>query len=533
MTHADAGFPAKDLLSPMKRPLALPAAAIALGILAASSWRLSPGLTLAAGVVSVLLLIARRQSNRALAALIFTSVFLLGAARYGQYTRVDPLDISRIAAFRYATAEGVVEADPEVRGRSARLTVSVSRLRVGEEWTPATGSVQVSQFVTQGGARLSLPKYGDQVAFHGRLMPPDEPTNPGGFSYREYLARQRIYSVMYLRSHGDIRVIGSGHSNLVVRLAGRIRDYVSASLERQMPAPESGIAAGMALGTYSTLPDEIFDNFSRTGTLHLLAASGFNCAVIMLCAIYVFRRLRLLRRWAYSAAIPTLVLYMLVVGAKPSIIRATIMASLLALGYVFRRVSDPLNVLFAAALVVLAWMPTDLFDVGFQLSFVAVAAIILAIPALQPWVERIFRADRSRPKSLGERLARRAGRDVTEAVCATVAATLGTLPITAQYFNQVSLVSIPVNAAVAMLAPAVFVVSLIAPATEVIPFVGHVVATIDLALVRAMLFAVNEFGSLSWSAISVTSPGLLGAAGYYVIVGAGIAHLSRQAHKLH
>jgi competence protein ComEC len=463
--------------------------------------------------------------------LIFASTFMLGGARYGQYTSVDPLDVSRIAAFRYVTAEGVVQADPEVRGRSARLAVAVNKVRVGRTWTPATGSVLVSQYITPEVTRLALPKYGDRVLFRGRITPPAEPTNPGDFSYRDYLARQRIYSVTYIRGRDELRVVGGGCRNPLVTLAGTIRDRVSTSLKRQMPSPESGIAAGMALGTYATLPDEIFDNFQRTGTLHLLAASGFNCAVIMLCAIYVFRRFRLLRRWAYSAAIPILILYMLVVGPKPSIVRATIMASLLALAYVFRRVSDPLNVLFAAALVILAWRPTDLFDVGFQLSFAAVLAIILAIPALQPWVKRISGSNISRPRSPVEKISRWAAGNVTEAVCATVAATLGTLPITAQYFNQVSLVSIPVNAAVAMLAPPVFVISLIAPATEVIPLVGQVVAFVDVALVRAMLLVVNDFGSLSWSSVSLTSPGPCGAAGYYVIVGAAIAHLSRQAHR--
>lgn len=530
MANTDTQHTMVQPASPLKRPLALPAAAVALGILTAEYYRLSPGMTLAAGAVSVALLIVRRHNVRAIAAMIFVSVFLLGAVRYGQYTKIDPTDISRVAAFRYSTAEGVVDAAPEIRGHSARMTVGVSGVKLDNRWSRATGRIQVSRYLAQG-ERVALPGYGDRVIFHARVMPPAEPNNPGGFSYREYLARQRVFAVAQLQDRTGLKVIGVGRGNPAVALAGHIRDYVSSSLRRQLPTSESGIAAGMALGTYSTLPDEIFDNFQRTGTLHLLAASGFNCAIIVFCILFAFQRLHLPKRWAYTTAIPILILYMLVVGTQPSIVRATIMASLLALAYVLRRISDPLNILFAAALVILAWTPTDLFDVGFQLSFAAVLAIILVIPAIKPWVERISGPTTTRPKSPAERATRWVGTNLTEAVCATIAATLGTLPITAQCFNQVSLVSIPVNAAVAMLASPVLILSLVVPVVAGIPMIGQAVATADVAVIRAMLSVVNGFGSLSWSSISISSPGPFGAAGYYVIVGAAIAGLSRQTRK--
>jgi competence protein ComEC len=530
MANTDAQHTTVHSASPLKRPLALPAAALALGILTAEYYPLTPGLTLSAGAVSIAVLILRRHSFRTITVLVFVSVFLLGAARYAQYTTIDPTDVSRVATFRYSTVEGVVDADPEIRGQSARMIVGVSAVKLGNRWIRATGNVQVSQYLAQG-ERMALPKYGDRVIFHGRITSPAEPNNPGGFSYREYLARGRIYAVAQLKDRDDLGITGRGRHNPALALAGRVRDHISASLGRQMPEPESGIAAGMALGTYSTLPDEIFDNFQRTGTLHLLAASGFNCAIIVFCMLFVFRRLHLPKRWAYTAAIPTLILYMLIVGTKPSIVRATIMASLLALAYVLRRISDPLNILFAAALVILAWTPTDLFDVGFELSFAAVLAIILAIPAIKPWVERIASPTMSRPRSRVERATRWIGGNLTEAVCATIAATLGTLPITAQCFNQVSLVSIPVNAAVAMLASPVLILSLIAPVVAGIPMVGQAVASADVAVIRVMLSVVNGFGSLSWSSISIGSPGPFSSTGYYVIVGVAVAHLSRQAHK--
>ncbi|MDO8588479.1 MAG: ComEC/Rec2 family competence protein [Armatimonadota bacterium] len=517
-------------LSPLKRPLFMPAAAFALGIVAAEYVRAPAGSVVALGVISVVLLL-RKPRPAWFLVIVLTAVFFSGFARYQNYTRIDPSDVSLAAPDHYVTAVGVVTSDPEIRERSTRLTVRVSRVRMGRNWRTVSGNLLVSLYGSSHALRTNLPNYGDSVRFSGWATLPPEPTNPGVFSYRSYLARQGVHTVLYLRRSGRIETLRHGSNCSVTAVAARARRSVSASLERLMPKRYAGIAEGMALGTYATLPDDAFENFSRTGTLHLLAASGFNCAVIMVCALYLFRALRLQKRWAYAAAVPAVIFYMLVVGAKPSIVRAAIMAGLLAGAYILRRVSDPLNALFAAALVILAIRPTDIFDVGFQLSFAAVAAIVLLIPTLQRWMDLLFSPPAPPPRrSKIDTVARWLARRTTEAVAATIAATLGTAPITAHYFNQVSLVSIPANAAVALLAPPIFVLSLFAPAVAVIPWLGQAVGTVDAFLIRLMLLAVNGLGSPSWSCLPVSSPGLLGSAGYYLIAGCVFVYASRKTY---
>lgn len=512
-----------------KRPLALPAIAVALGILAGEHGLLPATVAVVVTIALLIALISHRPGPAIALALILIAGFLLGSARYTRYTRVDSMDISNVAPFKQATVVGVLQDDPDIRAHSARMIVAVSRAKVNGKWKSATGNLLGIRLGSGKAFREKLPKYGDRVVLYGQVVLPSEPRNPGEFSYKDYYARQRIYSEMFLRSQKQMRVIGHNAGNAPMTFASGIRRHMHESINRRISRNHAGIAAGMALGTYAALRDDVFTAFSRTGTLHLLAASGFNCAVLAYCVWYVTRVTKQRRRWSRAAAVPIFLLYMLVVGLKASIVRATIMASLLALGNVFRRVSDPLNVLFAAVLIILAWRPTDLFDIGFQLSFAAVVAIILFLPILRPWIEKAFRTDvlPGGRSSLG-RTIRGGATHVTEAVAATFAATLGTLPITAHYFNQASIVSPLVNAAVALLAPPIFVFSLALPAVSGVPILGQTVGFVDQAMVWLMLKVVTGFSSLSWSCLPVSSPGALGAAGYYLVMGSGLVYLSRK-----
>ena len=514
--------------SALRRPLFPLAAAFALGILTAECAAPPAAPAVVVGMFALVLLLVRKSRSHAALLLVCAAVFCAGTARYRLYTKIEPNDVSGLVGPRDATVIGVVAADPETSGQSSRLVIRVDRAAVGGRWAPAAGSLLARVYNSAAGSRLRVPGYGSRILIRGRLVTPPEPTNPGAFSYRAYLARQRIYCMVYVRHPGQIKAMGAGGRNLAVALAGSVRRGMGASIKRLMPQPQAAIAEGMALGTYATLPDEVFDGFSRTGTLHLLAASGFNCAVIFGAVLLLFRLLRLPRRWGYFAAIPALVFYMLLVGAKPSIVRATIMALMLALAYVLGRPPDGLNVLSAAALVVLGLQPTDLFDVGFQLSFAAVLAIILVLPVMQPLGAKIYDPEPVRPRRLSrpEAAGRLLVKSIVEAAMCTAAATLGTLPITAAYFNQLSIVSVPVNAAVALLAPPVFVIGLFAPVFAAIPILGQAIAWTGFAAITAMLAVVNWFAAPPWACLAWRSPGIVGAGGYYLALGAAAAYVS-------
>ncbi|MGB9619738.1 MAG: ComEC/Rec2 family competence protein, partial [Armatimonadota bacterium] len=176
---------------------------------------------------------------------------------------------------------------------------------------------------------------------------------------------------------------------------------------------------------------------------------------------------------------------------------------------------------FIAALVILIIDPANLFDVGFQLSFASVWAIIRVSPilgakSLLNWAGLVEPGPQAR---LGVRFVlRKLGGVLGATAVATLAVTLVTAPVVAYYFNYVSLVSIPANMAVEFGVPVVFAVGFLSPVGAHFGFLGSLLGYVGDTTARAMLSVVDTLGDLRWSAVSVESPGVLAILGYYVIL---------------
>ena len=192
-----------------------------------------------------------------------------------------------------------------------------------------------------------------------------------------------------------------------------------------------------------------------------------------------------------------------------------------------RRVPNLTNLFFTAGLILLAINPSDLFEVGFQLSFVSVGALIYVCPILEKLLAlsvRSSRARRKRRKWYMPWIEKAAG-GAAAAVVATTAITLVTSPLVAYYFNYFSLVSIPANIATAAIVPLIFVDALLSAVFAPIAAVGQAVGFLGTIVTRMMLAVVDYFGSLSHAAVSVPSPSLLAMLGYYTVLIAGLGYL--------
>lgn len=512
----------------LKRPLFLIAVAFTLGIMVSGVVHLPLPITLAAVGFGCVIAIALRKPTLA----ILLVIVGFGCIRYEACVSPAADDVSNFIRSRPTAVLGRVESDVDLREDRAMLTLAVRSVRIGARNVPASGLLQVSLYRPEDDPEWQTPSYGDVIFLHSRISKPSTASNPGFFSWRDYLARQRIYAVAYVRNPKQVEKLASAPSNPVLAVALRTKRIISASIMRAMPSDEGSVVLGMDLGTYTTLPDSLLSNFQRTGTLHLLAASGFNCAVLVVVFGFLFIRvLKIKKQYAHIALIAVLIFYLMMVGAKPSIVRATIMAVLLLLGTVFNRPADTLNLLFGAGLVILAINPSDIFDIGFQLSFAAVLALILVLPAIEATTKRfgIDPGRRSRKAGLVLKASAFMIREGWQALTATVAATLGTLPLSAQYFNQLSLVSFVVNAIVAATVLPIFVVGLLIPVLSPLPVVGSVLAAVGTGITRFTLASINWFGDLTYSCLSVQSPGVIGVIGYYVILAAVLTYVHSKA----
>jgi len=325
---------------------------------------------------------------------------------------------------------------------------TLARLRVTqvarqEDWQPASGMVMVS---TKG----DLPNgyfAGRTVEIAGVLAPPAGPIAPGLFDYRHYLVRQGIYYQLKAESARDWRTLDT---NLSPPLTDRFLAWAHQTLARGLPEPDEPLRLmwAMTLGWKTALTGEVDEPFMKTGTMHIFAISGLHIALIAGILVSLLRVARVPRIWCGLVVIPLIWFYTAATGWQSSAIRSTVMMTIIIGGWSLRRPSDLLNSLAAAAFVILLWDPQQLFQASFQLSFFVVLSIALFLPPLERLRDRLLAVDPLlAPEAMTKR--QRAGRFLLRALTASLAtslaAWLGSLPLTAHYFHLFSPVTLLAN----------------------------------------------------------------------------------------
>lgn len=323
--------------------------------------------------------------------------------------------------------------------------------------------------------------FGDRVSLMGQLSWPVGPSKPGGFDPRANLARRGI--ALIFKTRGTWTYLESGEVSPIAFLALRSRRSLESVIDRTLPEPHGPLLAGLIFGSRSQLPQEIKDDFRKTGVFHILAVSGSNVALVAFPFLWVFGRLGLSRGRAALLTIPVVVFYALLTGAGPSVMRASAMATVGLLALALYRRPDPYASLGVAGLLIVLANPRALFDVGLQLSFAATWGIIA-----------MYRPIQQRLSFLPGILASTLG--------VTLAAQMAVTPIGLYYFGGVSVISlianlfvVPLVAILVNTGSAVTLIGLIyLPAAQVLSHFNHILLTI---LIRGVKwFAGVPFGYL-------------------------------------
>jgi len=514
-----------------ERRTAAVAVAFAAGILAGDRLGTAGCAVIAASVSLVGLLVVRAERRPTL--LLIVGLSICGALRYAADRSVAPDDVSRFCR-RIDAIEGTVASDIGGETDARRMTFRVSRARFADGWHSASGDVMVTTYLSRE-QRLPKLEYGDRLRLAVHPYVPYEPTNPGQFSWKDYLARHGIYCCASVRDRSQVTVVSRGNRCSILRAAIAAKRYLIWSIHRVHVNDVASVMSGVLLGTYAYLDDETLRDFTRTGTMHILAASGYNCLVLMIIASPLLRLLRLFPRHRSYVMVLLVAVYLLMVGPVPSMMRAAVMAVLVLLAAPLKRVPDYKNLFYVAGFLVLLVNPSYLFDIGFQLSFVAVFGLIAVAPVLEVLLAQTPLRDMGRrPRQrLREKLVPRTatiaaswlGRELASVGIATIAVSLATAPVIGYYFNYVSLVSVPANLAVAFGVPVIFIDGFLSPITAHIPHCADWIGALGTAATRTMLASVGYLGSMRYSAISVPSPTALAIAGYYIMLYAAAAYV--------
>lgn len=410
---------------------------------------------------------------------------------------------------------GWVIEPPDVRDSYTGLRVEVEKMRIADGGRYFT----VEGHILARATRFTDFTYGDRVVVKGYLETPPEFET---FSYRDYLAREGIHSLIY---NADVRRTDSSQGSFLTRSIYAFRQRALVTIETLFPEPEASLLAGILVGMERWISAEVRQDFNATGTTHIIAISGFNITIIAAIFTSLFRRLLGVRRGMILAGLG-IGLYTLLVGADAAVVRAAIMGSLVLLARLLGRPTHGLASLAAAALLMTAIDPDTLWDVGFQLSFAATLGLMLYSPPLEAWFIRTI------SRWLDEEKANKFAAPVSEFVLFTFAAQVTTLPISIVYFQRLPLLSLLANPVILPAQPALMISGGIATLLGMIWMpLGQPLAWIAWIFPAFTIRAVSFFAHLPISSLPLGHFGLPMVIGYYLLLFGLTAFLSLPAER--
>jgi len=302
----------------------------------------------------------------------------------------------------------------------------VTRSQKGQFWLMAKQISQSDSAPQQASGKLyvTVPLLqatglhpGQAIAVSGTLYRPQPATNPGGFDFQAYLQQEGSFAGMRGSQVNIVKHTGWGW--------WQVRQRIVRSQMRWLGSPAGPLVSAMVLGGRGVdLPYSVKDQFVRVGLAHALAASGFQTSLILGVVLSLLNRCS--AKVKFGVGCLALLVFVGLSGAQPAVLRAALMGFGGLVALLLDRTIKPLGALFAVATLMLVWNPLWIWDLGFQLSFLATLGLLVTVSPLTKWLDWLPSA-------------------IAPLVAVPVAAYLWTLPVQLQAFGVVSPYSIPVN----------------------------------------------------------------------------------------
>ena len=258
---------------------------------------------------------------------------------------------------------------------------------------------------------------GQEITVKGLLYRPRRANNPSAFDFANYLARQGAFAGL----KGEIIIDKKSPTWGVWQIRQRIVEAQIQGIGQEKGTLLSSITLGRQA---VNLPAKITDLFIKTGLAHILAASGFHVAILLGFVLTITRNLSPKKQ--FIIAITILIVYGTLTGLQPSVLRAILMGIGALIGLLYNRQVNSLGSLLLAATILLLWQPLWIWDLGFQLSFLATLGLIITVPLLKNKIDYFPNL-------------------IAEPIAISLAATLWTMPLLMFTFNSIALYSIPIN----------------------------------------------------------------------------------------
>ncbi|MBX4191808.1 MAG: ComEC/Rec2 family competence protein, partial [Candidatus Doudnabacteria bacterium] len=302
------------------------------------------------------------------------------------------------------------------------------------------------------------------------------------FSYKNYLSRFGIDAVVY---QPQLDKIEGRYGNQIKYWILQIKTKFTNKLSKVLIEPQNSLLGGLLLGAKRSISESLTEQFNQTGMSHIVAVSGYNITIIAIGIGWLLQRLGLHKRVSFFISIPVIILFVIMIGASASAVRAGIMGILLLLALNVGRVSVAGNALaFTASFMVLLNPQILLFDVGFQLSFAALIGIVYLLPVLEPyflWLPI----------------------DIRKYFLTTLSAQFFALPLLLYYFGTLSLIAILPNLLILPMIPVTMLSGFLTGITALVSLkLSWPFAYVTKLLLSYILGIIGFFANLPFASVT-------------------------------
>jgi competence protein ComEC len=460
-----------------KHPICLPFLSVAslsfiLGTILANNIKVSFLVWYAVSALILFLAIyLRRRSGANLLILVF---LLIGVLRQACFSTLNTDDVYYLSRFKLnnVALKGVVISQVQESPFNKSFLFLSRNIKSGNFSGNVSGKVHV-----RFNKRISF-NYGDELVIEGRLSD----LKDSGY-FNKALLRQNVKSVLTVGKKDWITKLAPGHFSFK-KTAFYIKDVLKKRFNN-IPSPTREFLIAFILGDREGLSKEIYSVFRYTGTVHIIAISGLHIVIIVFIFVLLLKIFRLKIKTRFVITVLFLIFYSLMTGLRPSVVRAVIMGIIFLLSFIIKREYYIYNSLALSAMIIVGIWPWQLFDLGFQLSYISVFSIVY----LTPKISSVLPKSRNRPLSFA-----------ISSLVVSLAASLGTMPLVAYCFGMISPVSLIANLFIVPLTPFILAGGfLYLLASFVAPFFLKWISLSLEFMIYTLIYLANLFKSIPFS----------------------------------
>ncbi len=330
-----------------------------------------------------------RRDTEVFAYLALGCFICLGAVRINSFYRPRSNDIQNLVKDNRQLAQirGSIVSKPYTNKNKdwafAKFTftdpassfyLKVKEVETNDGWVEAAGTVRV-----QVGEPLVDLNSGDYIQAHCWLDRFEKPTNPGQFDFKSYLSRKGVFVGAYIKGRSGITLLKRNSESGFWAIRNKLRNLASEGLfsEDVIEEGNHGLLEALLLGYRKDIDSRTYRAFRQTGLLHFISLSGLHLGILIGIIWWLCKTIGLSKPGRAFVCIITLIIFLLIVPARPPMVRAAIIGLVFCLSFLFRRKTNPFNSLSLAAIILLLIRPSQLFEAGWQLSFASVLGILL------------------------------------------------------------------------------------------------------------------------------------------------------------